>query len=526
MNSLKIKFNPLQILCKGIRCKFFLMYSIPILIFIILVSTFENYYHYKFGKIITENYLKALTLVITDVIGDHLYTKDLKEVKLHLKSITFKGLKNIIVVNPKGKIIAVKYGKNLIGKKFFNFWKTKCITPVSIIFPKNKLLCLVNPIIEKGRFLGYVIILEDLSYIKNLFFYHLHLFFIYISFLFIIILIISYMVSKRIQKVIAQATKYLRQIGEGNFEIKYSYESGDDVAQLFEEIKKTAEHLKTTVVLKDYYRGLLNALPQAIIVIDEKGFVREANNYVKKFLNLDPDQIVGKPLEEVCKTLSEIFKTKIKGRKTPVEIRAEVKCVCKNFWANIVVNKVKDTYILLIDDVTEEVLREQKLRELAARDPLTGLFNKNSFWAHLEEQVKEAEKSHTSFSVLVIDMDNFKEVNDNYGHDFGDKVLKKIAEVLKKSFRSKDIIARYGGDEFCVILTDVDKELAQILANRFINNLENMKIKAPDGKEIKLKASFGIASYPIEATDPRELFRIADRKMYKCKNNKCKINKN
>ncbi len=526
MTSLKSKISPVEIFCRGIRCKFFLMYSIPILIFVILVSTFESYYHYKLGEVITKNYLKALTLVISDVIGDHLYTKDYPEIKAHLQSVYFKGLRNILVINPKGKIIAAKYDKGLIGKKYPQFCQIKRTETFLKVFSKGNLLCFASPIIEKGKFLGYVLLLEDLSCIEEIFSYHLHLFIIHILILFIIILVVSYIVSKRIQKVIAQATKYLRQIGEGNFEIKYSYESGDDVAQLFEEIKKTAEHLKTTVVLKDYYRGLLNALPQAIIVIDEKGFVREANNYVKKFLNLDPDQIVGKPLEEVCKTLSEIFKTKIKGRKTPVEIRAEVKCVCKNFWANIVVNKVKDTYILLIDDVTEEVLREQKLRELAARDPLTGLFNKNSFWAHLEEQVKEAEKSHTSFSVLVIDMDNFKEVNDNYGHDFGDKVLKKIAEVLKKSFRSKDIIARYGGDEFCVILTDVDKELAQILANRFINNLENMKIKAPDGKEIKLKASFGIASYPIEATDPRELFRIADRKMYKCKNNKCKINKN
>jgi len=522
---MKFKINPIEIFCKGIRCKFFLMYSIPILVFVILVSTFESYYHYRLGEIITKNYIKALTLVISDVIGDHLYVKDFKEIEEHLKDIRFKGLKNILVVDPKGKIIAVKYNKNLIGKKYPQFCKIKEAGLFSKIFSKDNLLCFVSPVIENGKFLGYVLVLEDLACIEEIFSYHFHLFIIHVTVLFIIILIVSYIVSKRIQKVIAQATKYLRQIGEGNFEINYSYKSKDDISQLFEEIKKTAEHLKTTVVLKDYYKGLLNALPQAIIVVDEEGIIKEANNYVKDFLKLNPEEIIGKSLGDVCKTLNEIFITKIKRMKTPFEIKAEIKCTCKDFWANIVVNRVKDTYILLIDDVTEEVLKEQKLKELAAKDPLTGLFNKISFWAHLEEKVKEAEKTHSSFSVLVIDMDNFKEVNDNYGHDFGDKVLKKIAEVLKKSFRSKDIIARYGGDEFCVILTDVDKELAQILANRFIKNLENMKIKAPDGKEITLRASFGIASYPIEATDPRELFRIADRKMYKCKSDKCKFNK-
>jgi len=161
----------------------------------------------------------------------------------------------------------------------------------------------------------------------------------------------------------------------------------------------------------------------------------------------------------------------------------------------------------------------EKVKDLSMRDSMTGLYNFRHFLNALREEIEKAKKNKESLSCIMIDIDNFKQFNDNYGHQIGDLVLKELARSVYISIRSSDIPARYGGDEFIIILPRTNKELAIKLARRLMELFNNIDIKIPDTeKKIKVTLSMGIASFPEDTTDMNELMKFADIALYKAKN--------
>jgi len=161
----------------------------------------------------------------------------------------------------------------------------------------------------------------------------------------------------------------------------------------------------------------------------------------------------------------------------------------------------------------------EKVKDLSMRDSMTGLYNFRHFLNALREEIEKAKKNKESLSCIMIDIDNFKQFNDNYGHQIGDLVLKELARSVYISIRSSDIPARYGGDEFIIILPRTNKELAIKLARRLMEVFNNIDIKIPDTeKKIKVTLSMGIASFPEDTTDMNELMKFADIALYKAKN--------
>ncbi len=154
----------------------------------------------------------------------------------------------------------------------------------------------------------------------------------------------------------------------------------------------------------------------------------------------------------------------------------------------------------------------------ATRDPLTGLYNQRVFWELLEYEIERAKRRRYPFAVLLIDIDNFKVINDTYGHNFGDAFLKELAKVIRETFRREDIVARYGGDEFAVILPHTSQEEALKIARRLLERLERFSVPAPDGKPIRATVSIGISLFPNHGESARDLFVVADNIMYKAKN--------
>ncbi len=157
-------------------------------------------------------------------------------------------------------------------------------------------------------------------------------------------------------------------------------------------------------------------------------------------------------------------------------------------------------------------------KELAIRDGLTGLYNHWYFHKRLKEELKRSKRYDEDFSLLLLDVDNFKECNDRLGHLKGDEVLKRITELLIQSTREIDFVARYGGDEFAIILYKTSKEKAENCAERIrksvIENDIGLNGIFPRGY---IHISIGIATFPLEANSKNELINLADLRMYKNK---------
>lgn len=166
------------------------------------------------------------------------------------------------------------------------------------------------------------------------------------------------------------------------------------------------------------------------------------------------------------------------------------------------------------------VAAHEKLRLLANRDPLTGLFNRRVMEDILKREFARAIRYKKSLSVIFIDLDDFKNVNDTYGHDQGDDLLKYVAEQLIKMSREIDVVARFAGDEFVVILPETSSENAENLMSRFVLYLSKHPLKK--GKiSIAAAISFGVASTEDKSIkDPLQLLKKADKKLYRLKKQK------
>lgn len=159
-----------------------------------------------------------------------------------------------------------------------------------------------------------------------------------------------------------------------------------------------------------------------------------------------------------------------------------------------------------------------KIQELTVKDDLTCLYNTRFFHEMLDREIKRALRKNRELSLIFIDMDHFKEVNDTYGHLYGSQLLKEVAEVIRSTVRSIDIPIRYGGDEFVIILPETTKEQAGLVAERILNNIRNQTFLKDAGLALKLTASIGYANFPEDAKNKEELVVKADNAMYKVKN--------
>ncbi len=165
----------------------------------------------------------------------------------------------------------------------------------------------------------------------------------------------------------------------------------------------------------------------------------------------------------------------------------------------------------------------QHLLRFAFNDYLTGLKTRRYFEQALEQEVKRALRNRSSCALLLLDLDDFKQINDSYGHHIGDETLRQLARILTRDMREIDTVARFGGDEFAVILPDTDHEGARFVATRLREAVRQTPIQAAGtpGLEqpLHLDLSLGIALAPRNATSPVALLRAADTALYQAKRN-------
>jgi diguanylate cyclase (GGDEF)-like protein len=158
----------------------------------------------------------------------------------------------------------------------------------------------------------------------------------------------------------------------------------------------------------------------------------------------------------------------------------------------------------------------EKTAQSSQIDSLTDLYNRRFFDDELSKEIARANRHNTLLSILFLDIDDFKKINDTFGHLAGDRVLQAVADIMSKEKRLEDIAARYGGEEFVIISPETSKANSLILAERVRRSIEQMQLNY-EGNTIRLTISGGLASYPIDATDGLTLIKYADNALYRAK---------
>ena len=183
----------------------------------------------------------------------------------------------------------------------------------------------------------------------------------------------------------------------------------------------------------------------------------------------------------------------------------------------LVVESILATLLNVVGSVKAIDKYTKDLEYYATRDPLTNLYNQRVFWELIESEVLRSSRHGDKFSLLLIDADNFKSVNDSYGHGAGDSLLQMVVAAIRSAIRDDDLLSRYGGDEFAAILPETDMAAGEVVARRILDAVAAVNMTAPDGTAITSSVSIGIATFPDHAKGMKDLFLVADNMMYRAK---------
>ncbi len=224
------------------------------------------------------------------------------------------------------------------------------------------------------------------------------------------------------------------------------------------------------------------------------------------------------------KTLSNEFIALASGQRT-FETEFKSKTLDGKLYDVLLRVSVPDGYtkslsrvIVTLENITERKRLEQHLKKVAQQDALTKLLNSRAISKRLEEELSRAKRYNLNLSCLMLDIDYFKVINDRFGHQRGDQILKRVANFIKSSLRKSDVVGRYGGDEFLAILTETSPENAKVTAERIRKLVCAKNFTSHQNAEAKITISIGISGYPGKnADDFKNLIAQADKALYSAK---------
>jgi diguanylate cyclase (GGDEF)-like protein len=296
-----------------------------------------------------------------------------------------------------------------------------------------------------------------------------------------------------------------------------------DVEKAQSEVRKSEKLLRTLI---DHS---VNGIIRFRWVRDENGskVLRSifANSAAGRFLGKDPDDMVDNSAREIvnlatcgmdadaASDILQQFEEAVGNAKgIDVEVRHRRKGAGR--WLRMICEPVGDDIAATFVDITDGKAKEQHMESIATSDPLTGVLNRRGFERDAAQRLTDSADDATG-ALLFIDLNDFKQINDKYGHEIGDQLLTIASERLRKSLRSCDIIGRPGGDEFVALVPDVDSDVADKLATRLTNALEEPYLIGRE--KLQCAASIGLALYPENANTLTGLLREADQAMYRAK---------
>lgn len=472
------------------------------------------------------NTTKGPVIVASEAITNKKLDKPIKGFVIVGRYLDNRELKKLNK-NLRLDIAYTNYDKNIIKGKNITSYKEIWIEDVSDKYKKGMFLlkdidnkpCLIMNVMtertmyiefKKSMNLGITFLVVLTAIFIGIFFYEIH-----------------QLMTKRIAK-ISETVNKITKTKELSFIL--DEKGNDEITMLnksFNKMIKTLRRYRNSIISNEkkyhsLFSNMTNGFCYNKLVTDENGniidfVILEINREFRHIVNMPTKQIVGYKATELLENnkknvtlVKEIIKVAFnKGKKNfePIYLERIGK------WVLISVYSIESDYFAIIaNDITDKKESEQKILQLAYYDSLTGLPNRKM----LLEKIKESIINRNRSSILFIDLDNFKDINDTLGHDVGDKILQEVSYRLNSVTLKNDIIGRIGGDEFIILqnnITSIDS--AKKLALEIMNILK-VPIKYKD-KELYIGASIGISVYPDDGVDVNTLMKNADIAMYKAK---------
>lgn len=282
-------------------------------------------------------------------------------------------------------------------------------------------------------------------------------------------------------------------------------------------------------------RQITNTIQDVVLLLDSRGRVQYVTPSVQEILGYAPEKLVGHPVSVLADS-EQWAPIRRQGLQAIRERRAyKTECACRHkdgypVWIESLVNFVwgesgrLQGIVVGMRDISERKQQQAYVEYMAYHDELTKLPNRRALRRTAEELLTRAAQQDVPLSLLYLDLDNFKTVNDSLGHDVGDELLVEVSQVLSKQLRSDDVLARLGGDEFACILFNTDAEQAQQVAFRMSKAIRSTLGRGNPSLHLpSLGVSVGIASFPKDGRTFVELLKVADIAMYQAKDSGSRV---
>jgi len=331
---------------------------------------------------------------------------------------------------------------------------------------------------------------------------------------------------RKMQKEINIYQEYLQELVEGRtLKLKRANE------RLQKDIFMHQQDKEAIWKSQQEFASLFNESPEAIAYTDEKGIILKINPRFSELFGYASEEIVGKNINEGIISPTDKMKEEIFLNKEILDHRSNI-----NFEtirkkkdgtlfpvylsvSNLTIDDKKERWIRIYVDVSEKKYMEKQLIKLARVDFLTGCYNRRYALELIDRHFKLSQRNKSSILLAFLDIDDFKVINDSFGHDEGDIALKKLAGLLKNTLREIDIICRMGGDEFLLIFPDSSLKEVPLIKKRISKNLA--QLNETTKKDYHIKISIGFSEYrPDKPKTIDELIRMADQRMYEEKEKK------
>ncbi len=336
-----------------------------------------------------------------------------------------------------------------------------------------------------------------------------------------VIWLIAKLQAERIRALKIQAEK----LRDADFGERLTVRGGDLLADLAAVFNDMRDKLKLTTISRDYVDSVLSSMNEAIIVTSPEGSITRVNAATNRMLGYTDSELVGRHIDLIVDTRNggsleadmrtgiprEAFLISRAGEHIPISYTSSSIQAEGDFLGH---------RIYAAQNITERRKAEKRIRYLARIDALTKVPNRMQFQHLLQRAIASSKRKDRSIALFYIDIDNFKEINDTFGHLAGDTTLETLTERLKDTLPDETVIGRLAGDEFAVIFDkietdDIDRSSVDKLARKLLDRLAEPFLV--QGHEVFMTASMGVAFYPLDAANVIDLIRNADAALYHAK---------